>query len=440
MQKKHRTNTDKYRYGYIVSLFISLFSYIGELVRNSFFVGLLTDYKTIKSCADKSKTSDIVSFFTKLKHKALNIRISIAKLTEKSFIMRAFDNAGRIFFRTSLQSVGVFLLSAGSVIVFACIAQRNENILALNFSDTFIMGVLMMAGSLFFIFRKNKSISACIRESHFLSYFFVDILYLKHIESADKYYVRKVSAYSFILGVAFGSVSYAVSPVLSLFILAIAAYLYLVFTKPENGILLICMQLPLLAEELLLFLISITLLSLLFKIVRGKRSFGLNLCSGAAALMGLIFVSCSVFSYDGNGAFLQTLPFLSAILLTICVIMTVKSSSLADKCFRMLGLSTIASMLWGINGTVFDVITEEARISDILPLAMENFTGSFNTASACAAFLIAMIPFFIVKHPTSTKIFSFPALAFVMLGLFLCDDYYAVASVMVAILISMCVF
>ena len=440
MQKNPRTNDEKIRCGLIVSLFISFFTCIVKLVKNSFFIGLLTDYKAIKNAADKSKISATVSFFRKLKHKLLKIRLSFARLAERSIFMRMLDRAGNVLFRTSLRSVGVFFLSAGAVIVIAYIAQRNESIMSLKFSNTFIMGVLMMLVSLVFIVKKNTSISQCIRDSRFLSYFFVDIFQLKHLSNNEGVNVRNTSAYAFIFGVAFGSLSYAVSPVLSFFILGVVAYLYLIFTKPENGILLICMQLPVLSEELLLFLIGATVTSFVFKAIRGKRSIGLNLCSGAIAVTGLIFVSCTVISYDNQGSFMQALPFLAAILLAVCVIMTVKSSSLADKCFRMLGLSTILSVLWGINSTVVNLIIEETGLSDILSVAMQDFSGSFSSSSACSAFLIVMIPFFIIKHPEPTAIFSFPSLAFVMLGLFLCNNYYAVASLMAAILISMCVF
>ncbi len=440
LQKRGMDNRGEFNCGLILSVVFSLFAYIAKLIKNSFFINLFTDYRSIVKYAKKSKSSVVANLITRIKHTTLKLKNRCARFAEESIFMNAFDRVGKNFFTTNLRSVGIFLLSGGGLIVFACMAQHSENILTFNFSDTFVLGVGMTILSLLFLPGKNKSIANCVCESKFLSYFFERIFYVKHLEYGIKNEAHSSAAPAFILGIAFGAVSYGISPVLALFLIGITAYLYLIFTKPENGILLICMQLPLLADKLLVFLIAATVTSLIFKVMRGKRSHGITLCTGATIMLGIVLLSCTAFSFDPASALAECMPIITAAILTLAVIMTVRSSSLAGKCFRMIGLSTIISVVFGIANTALNYILGIEQLKQLTEIVTHGFSATFSNSESCAAFLIAAIPLFVVKHPVSSKIFSFPALALIIICLFACNSFYAVFALFTALVISMIIF
>ncbi len=428
--------TNVFKNSIILSLLVSFFLYIKKLIHNSYFVSLFTSYNRIESACYRSRSSDIITSLSSLKFKSLGFKNACAKYAENSIIMNTVKLASGRFFNTNLRSIGIFLLSAGGLIVSAIIAQHTEAIWSFKFSDTFILGFVMTAFSLVLLPLKNKSISSCIKESRFLSYFFVDIFYVKGIDSNKSDIPNPTTAFSFILGILFGIISIAVSPVPLLFIMGITAYLYLVFSMPENGVLLICLQLPLLSDKLLGFLVFSTATALIFKAVRGKRTLKFNICTGALIIIALVIISSALVTFDSSGAFNELLPLISAIILSITVIMTVRSSSLAEKCYSMLGMSAIITVLFGINNAIATYIHSSKSISVVIDEINTGITSTFGSNEIYAAFLIAMIPLFLVKQASKSKIFSLFFLAVVVISLLMCNSYYAILALFVALVIS----
>ena len=387
-----------------------------------------------------SKSSSIFNKLSGIKFKTLRLKNKCARLSENSLILNTIDKISSAVFVSSLRSVGVFLLATGGVITSAILSDSYKKISVRNFSDTFVFGLLLLLGSFIFLPQKNKNISQSILESRILSYLFLDVFYVKHLDVSDKKSTQSFSALAFIFGIIFGSVSYAVSPIPAIFILLFIAYLYLIFTGPENGILLICIHLPLITNSLLWFFIIATAISLIFKIIRGKRSFSFNICSCATLLIGFILLSCTAVSFDIKGALEEFLPFISAILLCFCIIVTVRSSTLSDKCFRMIGISVIISLILGINGIITTAIASDSLISTFSYFLTGGFKATLTSSESCAAFLIATIPFFVFKSASRSRIFSLPVLILAVACLLICNSYVAVFALFASIIVTGIVF
>lgn len=431
MNKNKKSNR-----GFFITVFTALFTFLGNLINRSFFVSFFTDYENIETRCKSSKTSAVLSFISQIKYKTLNLKNKCAYLAEKSIAAELIDTVCGNFFRTNLRSVGIFMLSAGGLIVSANIAKNTEQFAILNFSNTFIFGVALILLSLIFIPKKNTSLSQSICESRILSYFLKDTFYIKHLDTTYKKEIYRPYAVAFIIGVAFGSVSYAISPFTAIYIPLIAFIIYMIFTKPENGVLLVCLLLPFMTDKLVVFIVLSICLSLLSKICRGKRSFKFNICSGAVIFTGLIMFSATAISFDKSEAYGTFSKIFIAMLLTLSVIMLITSTNLVEKCFKMLGFSVLLTVFIGVHDTILAVIYNE-KISNIIT---HDFTATFANKESCAAFLIAVIPMFIIKHSVKSKIFSFVSLTVVVISLLLCNSYYAVLALFIALVISMILF
>lgn len=440
LKNRNGTQQGKIRRSFIPGFFASLFAKTERLIRSSRILSMLCGYSELEKKYDSSITAHAKRRLTRSKGGLLKFKIKCAKAAEESLLLDFFDRQFLNFFRTSLRSAGVFFLSAGGVTASATVAQKLENHIAITVSDTLIMAVLFILLSFFFIPRKNKSIASGICDSRMLSYFFCKILSVKHIEPACRIGVRYSSATSLVAGVVFGLISYAVSPIATITAVAVSAYIYLIFTKPENGILLVCLELPLLSEKMLLFLIVCTMASALFKIMRGKRTAKFNLCSGALILFGLIFLSSALFSFDTRGAIAELLHTGLSVGFAVFAIMLIRSSSFAGKCFDMLGLSAIISIIFAVLQTVFGYFGTIEKPDYLEKILCHGISSSFGECELYAAFLIALIPFFAVKQPENSKIFSGFSLAIAVVCLAFANSYYAIVALFFALVISMIIF
>lgn len=441
LHKKNGLTENKYGKSLIVGFISLVFAKIGKLIHSSLILSLVCGYDRIEEKCENSALSVLKRrIVPRCKGKTLKLKIKCAEAAEKSVFMNFFEQQSRNFFRTGIRSVGIFFLTAGIVIISAVFAQRFEHFSSIKISDTLIMGVLFTALSLFLILGKNKNIAVCVCESRILSFFFCDIFSVKHLSSAYAGETRSSPAASLLAGAVFGAFSYAVSPAAAILLAIFVFFLYLIFTKPENGILLVCLFLPILPEKILFFLILSTVLSDLFKIFRGKRTAKFTICSCALIIIGLVYFSAALFSFDSRGAAAEFMHTASAICFAVFASMLIRSSALADKCFKMFGMSALVSAITVFVQTTFGYIQTAQKQIYLDSLWETGIKSTFDSCEHYAAFLIAIIPFFAVKQPEYSKIFSGISLTAVVICLVFANSYYAIAALFLALVISMVIF
>ncbi len=440
MNRVNRTRPKTTGGSLILSLFSRLFSTIGLLARQSLILGFFLNYELLETAGKKSRIYGWIAVFSRIKAPFLALKLKFAEYSQNCLLLNLFEDAAYRFFRSSLRSFGIFLFSFGSFLVSVNLVDGLPRLMHLDFSDTFLFGSILVVISLFLLPVKNKSIAMSLRDSKILSYFLFDIFTIKHIALTEKNKVLPTSGLSLALGLLCGLLSYAVSPWLTAFIIFMILLLYLVFTRPENGILAVCLLLPLAERKILAFLILLTLLSVTFKILRGKRSLHLNLCSGVLVLLGLIAASGTIFSFDTENAAASFGYVLLAILFALTVITLVNSSTLADKCFRTLGFSAFAAALYGVYDFSVGHLSSHDFNGIFLALRQKPLCSAFDDPRIFAAFLICLLPIMFVNRQSSGKFFSFLSLAFVSVCLVYTGVYDAVFSLVVSLVAAMILF
>lgn len=437
----NRNRSGNAKNGSLILFFFSyIFSKIGLLARQSVILGFFLNYDALESACADSRICGKYTDLSRVKAHFLALKLKCAKYSQESLIINLFENAAYRFFRASLRSFGIFLLSFGGFLVSVNLANGLPRLLHFDFSDTFLFGCILMIISLFMLPVKNKSIAASLRDSKIFSYFLFDIFTIKHIALSENGKVLPTSGISLALGLLCGVLSYAVSPWLTAFLIFMIVLMYMIFTRPENGILAVCLLLPFAGRKILSFLILLTLLSAAFKIVRGKRSLHFNLCSGVCVLFGIIAFSGVIFSFDSENALLAFGYTLSAVLFAFAVIALVNSSSLADKCFRTLGFSALAASLYSVYDYGVKYLSTH-DIAGILSALRENgLSSSFGDPATFAAFLVCLIPVLFVNRQSAGKFFSFLAIAIAAVCLLFTNSYYAIFSLVVSMILVMILF
>lgn len=424
----------------ILSFFSFIFSQIGHLARQSVILGFFLNYDALENvCADRKICGKYVDF-SRIKAHFLTIKLKCAKYSQESFLINLFEDAACRFFRASLRSFGIFLLSFGGFLVSVNLANGLPRLIHFDFSDTFLFGCILMIISLFMLPVKNKSIATALRDSKLFSYFLFDIFTIKHIAFTEQGKILPTSGISLALGLLCGLLSYAVSPWLTAFLIFLAVLMYMIFTRPENGILAVCLLLPFAGRKILSFLIILTLLSTAFKVIRGKRSLHFNLCSGVYMLFGVIAASGVVFSFDSENAFSSLGSILLALLFALNVITLIGSSSLADKCFRTLGFSVLTASLYGIYDYSVRYLSSHDLSGILRSLHQGGLRSAFEDSSSFAAFLVCLLPILFVNRQSTGKFFSLFAIALAAICLLYTNSYYALFSLIVAAIVVMVLF
>lgn len=435
-----KTPKGKHAGSTLTGLFARLSAYMHTLVAQSVLLGWLLAYDSLSVHTQSSRIARFFKLSSKSKARLLTFKLRFAAKSEQSLLLQALEQGANRFFRSSLRSMGIYCLSFGGFLVSLNLANNMPRLLHLDFSDTFLFGCILMLSSLFMLPVKSKSIAACLRDSRLISYFLLDVFTFKHITGAENERPHPYSGEFLFFGVVCGVVSYLTTPKLTAFLLFMAVLLYMVLTRPENGILMICLLLPFADIKILVFLILLTLISDVFKTLRGKRAFHFNLCSGVFVLFGVIALSAFVVSFDPFGAAAGFGGTICVLLLAVLVITLIRSSLLADKCFRTLSLSTLIAAVYSLYGYITVLLSGVSGTSWLPTLAGSSSLHTAFSVSSFACFLICMLPILLAGSRKEGKLFSLFAFFSVILCLFFTNSYYAVLAFSISLVIMMLLF
>lgn len=419
--------------------FSRVFAHLRALVQSSVIFGLFLAYTPLNDRCKDSRICRFLKLSPKTKERLLAFKLRFAAQSERSRLLRYLEQGAERFFRSSLRSFGIFLLSFGGFLVSFHLANDLPRLMHLDFSDTFLFGCILVLASLFMLPVKNKSIAACLRASRILSYFLLDIFTLKHLTDENEKKPHSSSGFFLFFGFICGLFSYVVSPKVTLFLLFSGVLVYMTLTRPENGVLAVCLLLPFADTRILVFLILLTFVSELFKVFRAKRAFRFNLCSGVCVLLGAIAFSAWVVSFDAQGADSTFASLACVLLFAVLVIALIRSSTLADKCFRTLALSALASALYGAY-SYLTVILFGSHGFERFPTVSRTMLHSVFSPSSFPCFLICMLPLLYVNSRRSGKLFSLLGFASVLLCLLFGDSYYALLAFVGALVLVMLLF
>lgn len=437
--QKNKSDYKKCNSGIIVGTILAFLSYMKKLAQGSAVLSWFEDYNKLESKCKNSFFAKKLSALSVVKFKLISFKMTCAKQAQESVIIAFFKRIFIELLSAPLRSYGVFLMSYGLFTVLLSVSKNIEKIMTLQYSDSFIFGAVMVVVSFFLIPVKKKSICTALRDSRLLSYILKDV-FLSDFINNDYYTTKPTSGFFFILGLAFGTVSYFTSPLLIGFVLFLAIILYMIFSKPENGLLLICLLLPFLSSKILVFLIMATALSVLSKTIRGKRSFYLNVCSGVLILFALITLSAGLFSYDSTDVMSSISPHLISLLLGILTISLVRSSRLAERCYRLISVSAVAAAVYGF----YDCIAIYIRYRDFSGILSSIFnsgmTSSFSNSDYFGAYLVCTLPILFLHFKNNTKLLTVLSMCLLSVCLVLSNSYYAILSLILAFLITMLVF
>ena len=436
----HDRLTSLIKNGVIGRLFASLYASFGKAIRESLFIGTFLDRANMRKLYGGSLLSYYLTGSVGSKRALLRAKIKTAQKSEQSVLVGVFENAGMRFFSSSLRSLGVFFLSFGLFVIFTGLFTGFERFIHLRFTDSVLFGAILVLIGLIMMPFPRKTVASALHASKILSRLFFDVFTIKQVRLAEKSKARSESEWFLLAGLLCGVVSYVDSPKTALFFLFLAVCTYLIFSMPENGVLLICLVYPFFDSRILISLILLTAVSTVYKIIRGKRAWSFPAENLLFLFLAVLVLTATPFLSHQPSAVFRGLGFAVALVFGMLTVFLIASSAFAEKCFRMLCYSALLTAFYGLYGYLTALLFGDnpATLDALSPSGA--LSSCFDSPLTFAAFLIGVIPLVFAASADAGRFFCFSTLLMLGACLILTGSAYAILALAASALIVILIF
>ena len=225
-------------------------------------------------------------------------RIAVAHSIEDSAILRAVGKLASSMPWLTMRSYGTFLFSFGFYISIVFAIKAIATSLTAEY-DALVSGIVLMLGSVPLLLSR-KTFAGAVASSRFMSYLAFDILGYRR-EAADTGHApRSRSDVMFLFGMIAGLLTFFFTPGLIIGAFLSLLLLYIVFAKPETGIIILFSMFPFFSDRLLASLTALILASYLIKLICGRRTLELDFADTFMLLFFLLMAAAEAFNYGAG--------------------------------------------------------------------------------------------------------------------------------------------
>ncbi len=356
ISKEPETLPRQTRRSVILHLLHALAAWLYTYIGHSLLGQLRTVYRRLQTGFETGALHTVLHSRRK-RHERLwfRVRVALAALIERSLFYRALAGLRRALLRCSVNTYGVFCFFFGCFSLVAYLLERYFNE-APPFSHL-ATGVCMIVVALPLFF-SDRPIGRVFGDSRFFRRLLVDICGIPAEKLSGTAHAQQESTdgeehyfLALLLAIALGvvcalsaMVPYAV-PVAILLLLG----LQLIFLSPEIGLLLIAFLTPLLTliegarpTLVLLWLVGITFVSFLFKLIGGKRIFRAELLDGSVLLLSLLYLAGGLVTRGGQASLRAALVYVAFLL---CYFLSTSLLRTQAWIYRIVGAMSVSCVI-----------------------------------------------------------------------------------------------
>ena len=394
------------------SLFFHLFNrlslWLYTLLINSFPARLLTSYDTLEWRWRRIVTTVFGSPGGKFRNKLHHVRLRCAHQLEHSVLLRILDRLIRSLLNCPLNMYGMFFVvygAIGAAVYF--VADR----LSVNYAGNITWGIfgLVISVSALPLLCSGKPLARAAFGSRIVGRFLRTYLGLepspKKSEKKDRGNTLLVYV-ALLLGACTGALTFFFHPVVIPLALLFAVLIVMVLYIPESGVLLACGTLCLwwAADYPVLCAVaiaSVTLISYVSKMIRGKRVIHIQLIDFCVILLASVFALHGVIVQGSALSILYGIGYAILIAMYFPIVNLIRSPEWLNRSYKLLAFSgavlavisvlPFAQILRFMDMTIKRV--DLSMMSDIF-IRYQNFFGN---KTMIGGILILMLPLMLTK-------------------------------------------
>ncbi len=405
MSKNKFYGTGLFQNSVLVSLITKFSGWIYAAFLSGVFGWFLTAYDYF---SEKFQSSWIVTRIRSVSaHRSVTTvkkwKRSIARTYENSVILRTARNISSVVLTSRVNNFGLFFFSYGLCLIMIQLIKIYAIHMQTSVPHALYIGIVCAVLGFLMLF-SNKNVANAICSSRLIYGFLFEFLALDavKISKAAQAEVRKGFNLPFLLAVAMGLISILIDPLLIVELIAALSILYLVFSSPESGMIVVFLLLPFVPTMYLAGWLCLVFASYLMKWLCGRRVFRLHLIDFTViAFMFFVFFG-GILTIDASS--LSKMLLMVCFMLTYFVIKNIMSSpSLVRRCLLALVVSSAAVSAYGIYQNYFGELSTIWQDTSVFAEIRGRVVSVFENPNVLGEYLILIFPLTLAMMATAKR-------------------------------------
>ncbi len=388
----------------ILTFLRALVGYLYDLAASSLIGSLLTSYRPDR---DHTETTGIYHALNSRRFSFKNRLLLPAKrfinrLIKGSLLLSLLHTAMKRLFDFPVRFWGNILVTTGvttfALDLFLRLGQGQAGL-----GQTTVLSGLLIAFSAFPLLFSTKPLCEALYASSLIRFLLCTVLGYPPASFKAKTAPSARSIVALLIGIALGMLSIRFSPLSLLVDLLIVITLYLIFCTPEIGVLLMFSALPFVPTTELAYLILLTLVAFSLKVMQGKRSLKFELIDFLVLGFAAFLLIGGFFSYSPQDSLR---PALTMTCLMGGYFLTVSLVRSREMVARLVGISLAGCAIqvaYSITTWFFSVPPTALQDMTLFADIRGSVIGTFGSAGVLGAYLILLIPLFLVLRSLQTE-------------------------------------
>lgn len=410
-----KEKNDKFTEYLSSSFFISILNKISDFlyskIVSSQTAKFFTSFDSIELKGEESLFRKIVGFIKPKSKTILRLKNTFAGKIERSFFYSLYKKLINSLLGTKARSYGSFFFVYG---IFSSLIGLIEHYLIFDKEGMSLVfqGIVVAIVSIPLLFSKER-VGVLLSDGK-IGKFVLSFLDLDK-DSVKKHIGNDNTVIPIILALLFGLLTPLISPLLLLFGASLIVVLFLVFHKPEVGVLATVALLPFLPTMLICGEIFIVWVAYLLKLLRGKRTFKLGVLDLFVLMFSVYFFLGGVFSVSPSDSLPPACVFLTFISFYFVVINLVRTTDFVKKILFSSSVSLFICSIYGIYQNFFAAPDTTWTDEDMFSEIETRVVSTFENPNVFGEYLILLLPivitFLVVSKQPYKRAFSFACLA-----------------------------
>lgn len=397
------------------SFFVTIFQKLSDFLYNKIISSktaqFFTSYDNIIDKSKKSTFNRIVSFIKPKPNSVLSFKNIFSGLIENSFFYKFYIKFINFLLGSKSRSYGLFFLIYGLSSTLIGLIRRYF-ILIDESSSLIFQGICYVILSLPLLVAKD-SIGFLLAEGRFsrpiLCFLELDL------DGIKKYRVKDTYIISITCALLFGLLTPIVSPFVFAFAEILLLVVFLVFHKPEIGVLMTIVFLPFLPTMLICAEVILVWFAFTLKLMRGKRTIKFEIIDLLILFFAVYLFLGGAFSVSPKDSILPACVFACFMSFYFIIVNLVRTEKFAKKILYSSICTFFLCAIYGIYQNFFAAPDTTWTDEDMFSEIETRVVSTFENPNVFGEYLILLLPivitFLIISKTPNKKAFSFACLA-----------------------------
>ncbi len=324
------------------------------------------------------------------------VRLGIARVFENSFWIKKAEELGFSLIYRKLKTYGALFLSFGAYGIMTYVVKEFAvpGVTADIHRAFFCAGALILS---FPMMSSKETLAESILNSRFLAPILFEGLGVPRDTFTKDIHCRKRYGFVTAVGMLFGVLTYYVDPVYYLAVVAIAVGIFVVSQFPEIGIIGWIATLPFSGffrhpTILLVGIVSVTGVSYLVKLIRGKRVFRMKLMDYVILLFLVLYLLGGFISAGGLASLGTAVVYTILLGGYFLVFNLMRTREWVRRCAGTAALSGTIACLFGVTQIFTGTVNPSWIDTRLFAGIGTRITSTFENPNVFAEYLLLVIP------------------------------------------------